>query len=82
MTHGLATMERPCANCGDTGVGLLGVHEVVVGYEYLEHPDTPEQPYPVPIIQEQEEFGTPCPTCGKEADDNKKKEVTENDKTT
>ncbi len=65
MTHGMATMQRPCPSCGDTGIGLLGIREVLIGH--LEHPDTPEQPYPV--YQEEEEWGTPCPACGKEAVD-------------
>ena len=52
-----------CPDCGDTGIGLLGIHEWV---EWLDHPDTPEQPYP--MYHEQEEYGTPCPTCGRVAD--------------
>jgi len=59
--------DQVCPNCGDSGVGLLGVHEVLVGYEYLDHPDTPNQPFPWPIYQDQEEYGSPCPTCDKEA---------------
>ncbi len=57
-----ALSEPVCPNCGNTGIGLLGVHEwvdwVQVGYDEWE-----------PVHQFQEEYGTPCPTCGKEADD-------------
>ncbi len=53
--------EPVCPNCGDTGIGLLGVHEwvdwVQVGYGEYE-----------PVHQVQEEYGTPCPTCGRVAD--------------
>ncbi len=50
-----------CPDCGDTGIGLLGIHE------WVEHGvDSEGDPYP--IHQVQEEYGTPCPTCGKKAD--------------
>jgi hypothetical protein len=50
-----------CPDCGDTGIGLLGIHEWV---EY--GIDSEGDPYPTHQVQE--EYGTPCPTCGKEAE--------------
>ena len=43
-----------CPDCGDTGIGLLGIHE---------WPD-PNTGY----FHEEAEYGTPCPTCGRVAD--------------
>ena len=59
----LEMSEPVCPDCGNTGIGLLGIHEWI---EWREHPDTPEQP--CPVHHEQEEYGTPCPTCGRVAD--------------
>ena len=42
-----------CPNCGGNGIGLLGIHE-------WQDPASD-------IWQEQEEWGTPCPNCGKRA---------------
>ncbi len=54
--------EGPCPNCGDTGIGLLGIHEWVepVGQyeEYVQFES-----------MSQEEYGTPCPTCGRTAEE-------------
>ncbi len=60
LDFGYPWEDNVCPNCGDTGIGLLGIHQwvehVQVGYEEYE-----------PVHQAQEEYGTPCPTCGKEA---------------
>ena len=53
---------EPCPNCLDTGVGLLGVHEIP-GFERV---DDGDQGFLIPTMEYQEEYGSPCPTCGKE----------------
>ena len=54
--------EDKCPNCLDTGVGLLGVHEIP-GFERV---DDGDQGFLIPTMEYQEEYGSPCPTCGME----------------
>lgn len=56
--------EPVCPDCGGTGIGLLGVHEWIEA-----HPDPEGGEEPIPVYMEKEEYGSPCPTCGKEAED-------------
>ncbi len=59
--------KEVCPNCRDTGTGLLGVHEIA-GLDWV---DDGDQGFWLPTIEYQEEYGTPCPTCGREANGNK-----------
>ena len=58
--------DAVCPNCGDTGIGLLGVHEIP-GFERV---DDGDQGFLIPTMEYQEEYGSPCPTCGKKAPEN------------
>ena len=48
--------EGLCPNCGNTGIGMLGIHKWVdagTGYN-----------------QQEAEYGSPCPTCGRQEEKN------------
>ena len=60
--------EVMCPDCGDTGIGLLGVHEIP-GHDWINDGD---RGFWVPTMEYQEEYGTPCPTCGREEEKNDK----------
>ena len=60
----MTVIETICPNCGDRGIGLLGIHE----WDEVIYSDASEGINHV-VHRSEEEWGTPCPTCGKEASD-------------